>query len=129
MEFPKELYYTEEHEWVRMENGVATMGITDYAQDKLGDIVFVELPKEEEKVTQGEPFGVVESVKAVSDIYAAMSGVVTEVNEALADNPEILNEDCYEEGWLIKVKVNDSNKVKELMTGEQYEAFLAEEAE
>lgn len=128
MEFPDDLKYTKEHEWVRLlDNGVAAMGITDYAQNQLGDIVYLELPKEGEAVEQGEPFGVVESVKAVSDIYAAVSGTVTEINDPLTESPETLNEDCYEEGWLIKVKLANSNELSELMTTEQYQAYVKEQ--
>lgn len=128
MEFPDDLKYTKEHEWVRLlDNGVAAMGITDYAQNQLGDIVYLELPKEGEAVEQGEPFGVVESVKAVSDIYAAVSGTVTEINDPLTESPETLNEDCYEEGWLIKVKLANSNELSELMTTEQYQAYIKEQ--
>lgn len=128
MEFPDDLKYTKEHEWVRLlDNGIAAMGITDYAQNQLGDIVYLELPKEGEAVEQGEPFGVVESVKAVSDIYAAVSGTVTEINDPLTESPETLNEDCYEEGWLIKVKLANSNELSELMTTEQYQAYVKEQ--
>lgn len=128
MEFPDDLKYTKEHEWVRLlDNGVAAMGITDYAQNQLGDIVYLELPKEGEAVEQGEPFGVVESVKAVSDIYAAVSGTVLEINDPLTESPETLNEDCYEEGWLIKVKLANSNELSELMTTEQYQAYIKEQ--
>lgn len=128
MEFPDDLKYTKEHEWVKvLGDGIAAIGITDYAQDQLGDIVYLELPDEGEAVEQGEPFGVVESVKAVSDIYAAVSGTVAEVNEPLAENPETLNEDCYEEGWLIKVKISNPKELDKLLTHEQYQAFVKEQ--
>ena len=127
MEFPDDLKYTKEHEWVRVNGEIATIGITDYAQEQLGDIVYLELPSEGELVEQGEPFGVVESVKAVSDLYAALSGTVLEINDPLVENPETLNEDCYEEGWLIKVKVSDLKELKELMDSKQYQAFIKEE--
>lgn len=128
MECPTDLLYTKEHEWVRINGDTAVIGITDYAQEKLGDIVYVELPSEGEKVTKGEPFGVVESVKAVSDIYAAVSGTVAEINTPITESPENLNEDCYEEGWLIKVKMdNPKNPGNDLMGAEEYEAFIQEE--
>ncbi|OGQ46840.1 MAG: glycine cleavage system protein H [Deltaproteobacteria bacterium RIFCSPLOWO2_02_FULL_46_8] len=127
MEFPDDLKYTKEHEWVRIKGDVAIMGITDFAQEQLGDIVYLELPAEGEAVEQGEPFGVVESVKAVSDLYAALSGEVLEINDPLAENPETLNEDCYEEGWMIKVKVSDKKEVDGLMTCKEYQAYVKEE--
>ena len=127
MEFPDNLKYTKEHEWVRIEGDTATIGITDYAQEQLGDIVYLELPGEGEEVEKGEPFGVVESVKAVSDIYAALSGTVLENNDPLTENPETLNEDCYEEGWLIKIKLLDSKETTDLMDHKQYQAYIKEE--
>ncbi|MBI5299212.1 MAG: glycine cleavage system protein GcvH [Deltaproteobacteria bacterium] len=127
MEFPDDLKYTKEHEWVRIKGDVAIMGITDFAQEQLGDIVYLELPAEGEAVEQGEPFGVVESVKAVSDLYAALSGEVLEINDPLAENPETLNEDCYEEGWMIKVKVSDTKEVDSLMSCKEYQAYVKEE--
>ena len=127
MEFPDDLKYTKEHEWVRIKGDVAIMGITDFAQEQLGDIVYLELPAEGEAVEQGEPFGVVESVKAVSDLYAALSGEVLEINDPLAENPETLNEDCYEEGWMIKVKVSDKKEVDTLMSCKEYQAYVKEE--
>lgn len=130
MEFPDDLKYTKEHEWVRLlGDGVAAVGITDYAQGQLGDIVYLELPEEGEPVEKGEPFGVVESVKAVSDIYAAVSGTVLEINDPLTENPETLNEDCYEEGWLIKVKITNPKELNDLMTHEQYQAYVKEQEE
>ena len=128
MEFPDDLKYTKEHEWVKvLGDGLVAIGITDYAQDQLGDIVYLELPKEGETVTQGEPFGVVESVKAVSDIYAVVSGTVTEINDPLTESPEDLNEDCYEEGWLIKVRLSNPKELERLLTPEQYQAFIKEQ--
>ena len=127
MEFPDDLKYTKEHEWIRLQDDTAVIGITDFAQEQLGDIVYVELPKEGESVQKDEPFGVVESVKAVSDVYAALSGVVLEINDPLTDNPETLNEDCYEEGWLIKVKVSDPKELDGLMNHEQYQAYIKEQ--
>lgn len=124
MNFPKDLQYTRTHEWIRYEGESAYIGITDYAQDQLGDLVFVNLPEAGDEVMAGEPFGDVESVKAVSDINAPVTGVVVEANEALADTPEAMNEDPYE-AWLIKV--GEISDTVELLDAEAYEAFVAEE--
>ena len=127
MQIPDELRYSEEHEWVRVGDGVATVGITDYAQEELGDIVFVELPAVGTAVTRAKALGVVESVKAVSDLYAPVSGSVAEVNGRLASNPEIINEDPYGEGWMVRVTLSDAAEVGQLMTAAQYSAFVAKE--
>ena len=124
MNFPKDLQYTRTHEWIRYEGESAYIGITDYAQDQLGDLVFVNLPEAGDEVMAGEPFGDVESVKAVSDINAPVTGVVEEANEALADTPEAMNEDPHE-AWLIKV--GEISATVDLMDAEAYEAFVAEE--
>ncbi len=129
MEFPEDLKYSKEHEWVLVEDNVATVGITDYAQDQLGDIVFVELPAVGDKVSKEDAFGVVESVKAVSDIYAPVSGKVLEVNDDLPDNPEMVNEDPYGDGWMIKIEMNDPEELQDLMTAAEYEEYVAEEKE
>jgi glycine cleavage system H protein len=129
MEFPEDLKFSKEHEWVLVEAGVATVGITDYAQDQLGDIVFVELPAVGDKVSKEDAFGVVESVKAVSDIYAPVSGKVVEVNDDLPENPEMLNEDPYGDGWIIKIEMSDPEEVQDLMTAAEYEEYVAEEKE
>ncbi len=129
MEFPEDLKYSKEHEWVLIEDNVATVGITDYAQDQLGDIVFVELPAIGDKVSKEDAFGVVESVKAVSDIYAPVSGKVLEVNDDLPDNPEMVNEDPYGDGWMIKIEMNDPEDLQDLMTAAEYEEYVAEEKE
>lgn len=129
MEFPEDVKYSKEHEWVLVEGNVATVGITDYAQDQLGDIVFVELPAVGDKVSKEDAFGVVESVKAVSDIYAPVSGKVLEVNDDLPENPEMLNEDPYGDGWMIKIEMNDPDELQELMTAAEYEEYVAEEKE
>ena len=129
MEFPEDLKYSKEHEWVLVEDNVATVGITDYAQDQLGDIVFVELPAIGDKVSKEDAFGVVESVKAVSDIYAPVSGKVLEVNDDLPDNPEMVNEDPYGDGWMIKIEMNDPEELQDLMTAAEYEEYVAEEKE
>ncbi len=124
MNVPGELQYTKSHEWIRLEDDIATVGITDYAQEELGDIVFVELPEKGVSFGAGEAFGSIESVKAVSDLYTPVGGEVTEVNEALNDNPERVNEDPYGEGWLIKLQVSEEG---ELLSAEEYERILEEE--
>ena len=124
MNFPKDLQYTRTHEWIRYQGDSAYIGITDYAQDQLGDLVFVNLPEEGDELMAGEPFADVESVKAVSDVNAPVTGVVEEVNEELADAPEAMNEDPYE-AWF--VKVGEISATVELMDADAYEAFVAEE--
>jgi len=124
---PKELRYSEEHEWVKVEGNLARIGITDFAQSELGDIVFVELPEVGDEVTANEPFGSVESVKTVSELYAPVSGKVVEVNEELNDNPEFVNESPYEKAWMIVVELSDASQVDDLMTAEQYEEMINED--
>jgi glycine cleavage system H protein len=121
---PEELQYTRSHEWVRTEGDTATIGITDHAQDELGDIVFVELPEQGVTFEAGDSFGSVESVKAVSDLYTPVGGEVIEVNEALSDSPEKINEDPYGEGWILKIQVSDEGA---LLSASDYEQFLEEE--
>ena len=128
MEFPEELKYTEEHEWVMVEEELAVVGITDFAQDALGDVVFVELPEVGTVLEAGKAFGVVESVKAVSDIYAPVSGVVEEINDDLVDAPEIINTSPYEDGWMIKLRMDDVADADALMSAESYQALIAEES-
>jgi glycine cleavage system H protein len=122
--YPADLRYTREHEWARLEGQRARVGITHYAQDQLGDVVFVELPKVGAKVTQMQSFGVVESVKAVSDLFAPLSGVVTEVNEELTREPERVNRDPYGTGWLVLIELANAAEAEKLMTAPQYEEFL-----
>jgi len=129
MEIPPALKYSKEHEWVATEGSVAIVGITDYAQDQLGEIVYVELPAVGDKISKDDPFGVVESVKAVSDIYAPLSGTVIEINEDLPESPEVVNEDPYGDGWLIKVKISDAAELDDLMDNEEYEELVAKEKE
>ena len=124
MSVPEELQYTKSHEWVRTEDDTATIGITDHAQDELGDVVFVELPEAGTTFDAGDSFGTVESVKAVSDLYAPVGGEVVEVNEALDDAPEKINEDPYGEGWIIKLRVSNE---ADLLSASDYEQFLEEE--
>lgn len=124
MEFPKGLKYSKEHEWVLVEDeDGAVIGISDFAQNELGEVVFVEAPELGEKISRDDPFGAVESVKAVSDLYAPVSGAVTEVNDALPDTPELINEDPYGEGWIIKVAMSDPGELDDLMTAEEYAAY------
>jgi glycine cleavage system H protein len=127
MNIPAGLRYSEEHEWVAVEAGIATVGITDFAQEELGDIVFVELPAVGAALQRTKTLGVVESVKAVSDVYAPVSGTVTEVNGVLVEHPEVINEDCYGKGWMVRVTLADATEIDGLMTAEQYGAFLAKE--
>ena len=119
--------YTRDHEWVRLEGDVAVVGISKYAQEQLGDIVFVELPAVGATLQRSKPLGVVESVKAVSDVYAPIGGTVTEVNGALADHPEVINEDPYGKGWMVRVRLADPSEVDGLMTAQQYGEFIAKE--
>jgi glycine cleavage system H protein len=125
MSVPGDLQYTKSHEWVRVEDGVATVGITDHAQDELGDVVFVELPETGATLAAGDSFGAVESVKAVSDLYAPVGGEVVEVNGALEDSPEKINEDPYGEGWILKLQISDEGN---LLSAADYEKLLEEES-
>jgi glycine cleavage system H protein len=127
MQVPETLRYSEEHEWVLVADGVATIGITDHAQEELGDIVFVELPALGTVLAKAATLGVVESVKAVSDVYAPIGGTVQTVNDRLTGNPEIINEDPYGEGWMVKVSLADAAEVDGLMTAAQYREFVAQE--
>lgn len=126
-DFPKDLKYTNEHEWVRIDGDVAIVGITSFAADQLGDVVSVELPEEGDKITKGEVFGSVESVKAVSDLFAPVSGTVSRVNTPLNDSPEYVNEDPFDEGWMIEVELSDPEEVEELMDASTYADFVAEQ--
>ncbi|ACZ38721.1 glycine cleavage system protein GcvH [Sphaerobacter thermophilus] len=121
------LRYTKTHEWVKLDGDVATVGVTDFAQSELGDITYLELPEPGTTVTQGEPMGVIESVKAASDIYAPISGEVIEANSTVVDSPELVNSSPYEEGWFVKVRVSDPAGVESLMDADAYEAFVKEE--
>ena len=124
---PVELKYNQNHEYAKLEGNIVTFGITDHAQESLGDVVFVELPEEGTTVTVGKSYGTVESVKAVSDISASISGKVVEVNTLVLDTPDLLNSDPYGQGWLIKVAVDDLSPLENLMTVAEYETFLSEE--
>ena len=126
---PEDLHYSKDHEWVRVEGDVAVVGITDYAQNSLGDVVYVELPKAGEEFAANESFGSVESVKAVSEVFSPVSGAVADVNEALNDEPEKVNGDPYGEGWMIKVRMSNSGEVDSLLTAAEYEDFTKAETE
>ena len=127
MEFPEDLKYSKEHEWARLEKEGPVVGITDYAQESLGEIVYVELPEEGSQVSTFEAFGVVESTKAVSDLYAPVSGTVMEVNDTLLDNPELINEDPYEDGWMIRIAMSDESELEKLLDAAEYATFIEEE--
>jgi glycine cleavage system H protein len=129
MNFPDDLKYTREHEWARVNGNRATVGITEFAQDQLGDIVYVELPEVGDMVKKGESFGVVESTKAVSELFSPVTGKVVEVNDPLTDAPETINEDPYEEGWMIQVEVSSPSEVSDLMDSTAYAKFVVEEQE
>lgn len=127
MNVPKDLRYSEEHEWVKIEGDKVRVGITEFAQSELGDIVFVELPEVGDQVTADEPFGSVESVKTVSELYAPVSGKVVEVNEDLSDSPEFVNESPYEKAWMIVIEPSNEEEIDQLMTAEQYIEMTNEE--
>jgi glycine cleavage system H protein len=126
---PDDLHYSKDHEWVRVEGNVAVVGITDYAQDSLGDVVYVELPKAGDEFAANEPFGSVESVKAVSEVFSPVSGEVVGTNDALADAPEKVNTDPYGEGWMIRVRLSNPGEVDSLLTAAEYEDFTKAETE
>jgi len=126
---PKDLKYSREHEWIKADGNTGVVGITDFAQKSLGDIVFIELPGVGDEITAGDTFGVVESVKAASDLYAPVSGKVIEVNEEVLDSPQLVNEDPYGKGWLIKVEITNEAELEELLSPEDYEKLLEEEGE
>ncbi|MFH1532076.1 MAG: glycine cleavage system protein GcvH [Pseudomonadota bacterium] len=126
--FPKYLRYSKEHEWARWdeEEGVVLVGITDYAQEKIGDITYVELPEEEDLVEKSKPFAEIEHSKGVEDIYSPVTGKVVEVNEVLGDSPEVINEDPYDEGWLVKIEPDDPGEIDDLMDADEYETYVSE---
>ena len=126
---PEDLHYSKDHEWVRVDGNTAVIGITDYAQKSLGDVVYVELPKPGDEFAANESFGSVESVKAVSEMFTPVSGEVTAVNEALADEPEKVNADPYGEGWMIRIKMSHPGEVDSLLTAAEYEDFTKSESE
>jgi glycine cleavage system H protein len=127
MELPSGLKYSREHEWVRVEGNIAVIGITDFAQSELGDVVYVELPEAGTEVEANNTFGVVESVKAVSDLFAPVSGVVVEANTTLEDEPELVNSEPYEDGWMIRVEMKDESELNDLLEADSYRAYTEEE--
>ena len=127
MKIPEGYQFTKEHEWLHMEDNIATIGITDFAQESLGDITFVQLPGPGEQINKDDTFGVVESVKAVSDLYSPVTGRVLEINEPLKQAPELINDDPYNDGWMVKVEVKDVSEVDELMSQEEYKEYVEEQ--
>ena len=125
MNVPEELKYSEEHEWVRVEDNIATIGITDYAQGELGDLVFVELPSTGDDAEQSESLGTIEAVKAVSDLFAPVSGKVVEINESLADDPEAVNRDPYGDGWMVRIEMTDPSELDDLMDAPAYQEKIS----
>ncbi len=125
MNIPEEYYYTKDHEWAQVDENVVTVGITDYAQSSLGEVVYVELPEEGQKVTQGEPFGVIESVKAVSDLFAPVSGTVIEINSPIAEDPGTLNDNPMDDGWLIRIEMDNERELAILMKAPDYKKLIA----
>ena len=125
MNVPKELKYTKDHEWLSLDGEVATVGVTDFAQSELGDIVYVEVETLDETLEKEEVFGTVEAVKTVSDLFMPISGEVIEFNEKLETNPEVVNEDPYVEGWMIKIRVSDKNQLNELLSADEYEGEIS----
>jgi glycine cleavage system H protein len=125
MKVPADLRYTKEHEWIRVKGGEAEVGITDYAQGELGDVIFVELPELGSKVAQMKPFGTIDAVKTVSDLFAPVSGEVTAINDALAADPELVNSDPYGAGWMLKLKIADAAQLDDLLDGEAYDELIA----
>ncbi len=121
---PEELYYTKDHEWALVDENIVTVGVTDYAQDTLGEIVYVELPEEGQKVTQNESFGVVESVKSVNDLLAPVSGTVIEVNTSLSENPGTINDDAWNEGWLIRIEMDTEKELASLIRAPEYKKLI-----
>jgi glycine cleavage system H protein len=128
-QIPEDLHYSKDHEWVRVEGNTAVVGITDYAQDSLGDVVYVEVPKVGDEFAANESFGSVESVKAVSEVFSPVSGEIVGVNEALADEPETVNQDPYGSGWMIRVQMSNPGEVDSLLTAAEYEDFTKAEKE
>ncbi|MCI2885626.1 glycine cleavage system protein GcvH [Staphylococcus hominis] len=126
MAVPSEFKYSKEHEWVKVEGNTATIGITEYAQGELGDIVFVELPDVDDEINEGDTFGSVESVKTVSELYAPVSGKIVETNDELEDSPEFVNQSPYEKAWMVKVELNDESQLDELLSAEQYSEMIGE---
>ena len=124
MDLPTDLQYTENHEWIRLEGDVGTIGITDYAQGELTDIVFVELPDVGDTFSQGDSFGTIEAIKAVSDLFCPLDGTIVEINEELSEHPEWVNDDAYGEGWMIKIQLTDPSQTADLLSPDAYEEII-----
>lgn len=126
MNIPKDLKYTKDHEWIRIEDSIGVVGITDYAQSELGDIVYVDVDPELSEVKQGEPFGTIEAVKTVADLYAPVSGKVVEIHSDINDSPEVINQDPYGQGWIIKIQISNPEELNNLLSAEQYEELISQ---
>lgn len=126
--YPDDIKYTKEHEWIKFDGQIGVVGITEYAAEQLGDVVHVELPQPNDEYDKGDSFGVVESVKSVSDLYLPVGGKITDVNEILIEDPGVINEDPYGEGWIVKIALRNERELDDLLSCEQYQAFLSEEA-
>ena len=124
MSLPQDLKYTKEHEWLKVDGETAIIGITEHAQSELGDIIFIEFPNIDQEIDKNEPFGTIEAVKTVADLFAPVSGKVIKINEALEDNPELVNSDPYVNGWIVKVSISDTSELKELMSADKYEELI-----
>jgi glycine cleavage system H protein len=126
---PEDLLYTKEHEWLRVDGALGVVGITNHAQRELGDVVYVDLPKVGDRFEAGQTFGSVESVKAVSELFLPVAGEIVDINEDLGSSPEALNEDPYNKGWLVKIRIQDSSEISELMSNDKYDSFVDDEEE
>ncbi len=124
MSLPQELKYTKDHEWIKIDGDTATIGITDHAQGELGDIIFIEFPDVGQEMEKDEPFGTIEAVKTVADLFAPISGTVAEINESLEDSPETVNEDAFGDGWIVKVSISDAGEPDELLSADQYAELI-----
>ena len=124
MNLPNDLKYTKEHEWVRIDDNILTVGITDHAQSELGDIIFIEFPELNQMISKDEPFGTIEAVKTVADLFGPVSGKVIEINEALEDNPDLVNSDCYGQGWIVKITCTDDSQLDDLLDSEKYKGMI-----
>ena len=124
MSSPNELKYTKDHEWVKIDGDIALIGITDHAQSELGDIIFIEFPEINDNIEKTEPFGTIEAVKTVADLFAPLSGKILEINNSLEDSPELVNSDAYGEGWIVKVSVDDPSQLNDLLSSESYEKLI-----
>ena len=124
MNLPNDLKYTKEHEWVRIDDNILTVGITDHAQSELGDIIFIEFPELNQMISKDEPFGTIEAVKTVADLFGPVSGKVIEINEALEDSPDLVNSDCYGQGWIVKITYTDHSQLDDLLDSEKYKEMI-----